>query len=99
MKALFGVVMMCVAGGVAAQEETKLVRCTSYAELAQTVMGARQAGVPLAKLLETSTNVEAFSGLFMMAYEYPAYHSPEMQEKTISDFYASEFIACMKEIK
>lgn len=98
MKALIGVVMMCVAGGVAAKDSA-LVKCTRYAELAQTVMKARQAGVPLAKLLETSTNVEAFSGLFMMAYEYPAYHSPEMQEKTISDFYASEFIACMKEIK
>lgn len=99
MKALIGVLMMCAAGGAVSADESKLVRCTGYAELAQTVMKARQAGVPLAKLLEASTNVEAFSGLFMMAYEYPAYHSPEMQEKTISDFYASEFIACMKEIK
>ena len=45
MKALIGVVMMCVAGGVAA-EDSALVKCTRYAELAQTVMKARQAGVP-----------------------------------------------------
>ena len=77
MKALIGVVMMCVASGAVAESESNLVKCTSYAELAQTVMGARQAGVPLSTLLEKSTNVEAFSGLFMIAYEYPAYHSKD----------------------
>jgi len=98
MKALIGVVMMCVAGGVAA-EDSALVKCTRYAELAQQVMKARQVGVPLGDLIKTSTNADLFTPLFMLAYEYPAYHSPEMQEKTISDFYASGFIGCMKGIK
>ena len=96
MKALIGVVMMCVAGGAVAADESKLVRCTSYAELAQQVMEARQIGVPLGDLIKTSTNADLFTPLFMLAYDEPAYRTEENQNRAISEFYADQFIACMK---
>lgn len=98
MKALIGVVMMCVVGGVAA-EDSALIKCTSYAELAQQVMEARQIGVPLGDLIKTSTNADLFTPLFMLAYDEPAYRTEENQNRAISEFYADQFIACMKEIK
>jgi len=71
MKALIGVVMMCVAGGVAAEGQvTKLEYCTQWAGLAQDFMTARQIGVPMSKVIDGN---EEFNELAMDAYSVPAY--------------------------
>lgn len=97
MKALIGVVMMCVAGGVAAEGQvTKLEYCTRWVGLAQDFMTARQIGVPMSKVIDDN---EEFNELAMDAYSVPAYAGEDAQQSAIDEFYANNFIKCMKEIK
>lgn len=97
MKALIGVVMMCVAGGVAADwQVTKLEYCTKWAGLAQDFMTARQIGVPMSKVIDDN---EEFNELAIDAYSVPAYAGEDAQQSAIDEFYANNFIKCMKGIK
>ena len=101
MKALIGVVMMCVAGGVAAGDDKSNVEmCKLSAEFAQAVMGARQAGVKADLVIEQASGAgDAFVELAVAIYGTTRFSSKEYQDKAIRNAYNDTFIGCMKDIK
>ena len=101
MKALIGVVMMCVVGGVAADEgKSNVEMCKLSAEFAQAVMGAHQAGVQADLVIEQASGAgDAFVELAVAIYGTTRFSAKENQDKAIMKAYNDTFIACMKEIK
>ncbi|RME56036.1 hypothetical protein D6779_11365 [Candidatus Parcubacteria bacterium] len=70
--------------------------CTSIAELAQSVMKARQVGVPMAEAFQAVGNNTLFQSIVIDAYEKPAFMTKSIQEKVIRDFYDKWFLSCIK---
>ena len=101
MRALIGVVMMCVAGGaVAGGDKSNVEMCKLSAKFAQAVMGAHQAGVQADLVIEQASGAgDAFVELAVAIYGTTRFSAKENQDKAIRNAYNDTFIACMKEIK
>lgn len=81
--------------------EAKLRACKSAATVAETIMRARQAGVPVVKLVDAIKAPEgparADALRFVQeAYAQPAWNGPELQTKAITDFGAAKYVECMQ---
>jgi hypothetical protein len=75
--------------------------CKAWHGLAETIMGARQEGVALPKMMETANSGvpavdEAAKKLLLMAYEQPHYSTPENQKRAIEDFANQVSLECYK---
>lgn len=101
MKALIGVVMMCVAGGVAAEGfDANIANCKSIARLSRAIMTSHQSGVPIDKVIEKTMEIEPkYIDLVMAIYGTTQFSSKEYQDKAIAKAYNDTFIACMREIR
>ena len=102
MKALIGLVMMCVAGGVAADEGVgaNIANCKAIAGLSRAIMTSHQSGVPIDTVIEKTMEIEPkYIDLVMAIYGTTQFSSREYQDKAIAKAYNDTFIACMKEIK
>jgi hypothetical protein len=101
MKALVVVVMMCVAGGVAANEDKSNVEmCKLSAEFARAVMGAHQAGVQADLVIEKASNVgDAYVDLAVAIYGTTRFRTKENQDEAIRNAYNDTFIGCLKVVK
>lgn len=101
MKALIGVVMMCVAGGVAADEGKSNVEvCKLSAKFSQAVMRAHQAGVQADLVIEQASKAgDAYVELAVAIYGTTRFSSKEYQDKAIRNAYNDIFIGCMKGVK
>ena len=86
-----------------AKEPTKRDFCKSHSELIGKVMHARQAGVPLSRILEILDDGSALSELeiemALMAYGKPRYSTERMQERAIQEFANNAMLLCMKHFK
>ena len=73
-------------------------RCAQLAELAESIMRARQRGVPLARQMEIAreNGIDARRSIIIMAYEEPHYSTPSIQERVIGDFRDEIHLACLK---
>lgn len=69
--------------------------CPKIAELASTVMKARQAGVPMRKMMELAES-DVTVGIVTGAYGYSAFTVPEVQDKVIQDFEDLWYLKCVK---
>ena len=58
--------------------------CPKIAQLSRSVMTARQAGVPMRKVMETE------------AYGQSVYNTPEIKERVIQDFEDQWYMKCVK---
>jgi len=68
--------------------------CTGYSNLAAQVMGYRQSGIPFTTVYNNIS--DKFKPIVVMAYEEPAYFSPEMKQRAKVDF-SNEFMrGCLK---
>lgn len=70
--------------------------CETIGKLAYATMDARQAGVPLMKLLELPTATELGKSMAMEAYESPRFHSESMQERAKTEFQTKWELLCVK---
>lgn len=72
--------------------------CTQMADLARTIMEARQSGVPMEKSVEIAQGVEVMRDLALLmveeAYDRPRWHSDSMQKREIQDFGETFYKAC-----
>lgn len=99
MKALIGVVMMCVAGGVAASEgiEANIANCKVFAGLSRAMMTSHQSGVPIDTVIEKAMEVAPnYIDLVLAIYGTTRFSSKEYQDKAIVKAYNDTFIGCMK---
>jgi hypothetical protein len=101
MKALIGVVMMCVAGGVAAEGvDANIANCKSIAGLSRAIMTSHQSGVPIDTVIEKTMEIEPnYIDLVLAIYGTTRFSSKEYQDKAIRNAYNDTFIGCMKGIK
>jgi len=76
--------------------------CGKYSELSESIMSARQAGVPAVKMIETQIETDnvAFFNLYkelvIEAYEWPRYSFEDLQQESINDFKNKIYIECLK---
>ena len=80
--------------------------CKSNAEVAETIMKARQAGVTLIRseeLINKNFGGTESANLFVliarMAYEEPRYSSEYYQQRAVKDFMDKIYLNCLKAVK
>lgn len=78
----------------ASQAEEKDV-CAVIGELAEKVMEAHQAGVPMSAVMEDSGDL--LKELAIEAYSKPRYSTPRMQQRIIAEFRDAVYLVCVKE--
>lgn len=69
------------------------IGCKDVGDIAESLMKARQANVPISKIIE---KVPKLKGLTLEAYKYPAYSSDKYRTKAIKEFRNRVEIACYK---
>lgn len=76
-----------------------MATCKSYADLAATVMEARQKGIAMSKLMATNESGDRIIEQFIIqAYDQPRMNVEENQQRMIRDFENDIYLACVKEI-
>ena len=84
-------------------QKTQSIDCTSIAELAGAVMGARQAGVPMDKMYNLPSDDAAVQRLARIlitgAFEIPMMMTKSNKERVTTDFRNQAFAACLKSHK
>lgn len=74
--------------------------CAAQADMAEIVMKARQAGVPMSSLLEIGAPApNPYRQLIISAYELPRMSYAPNQEKMIQDFRNDYHLLCFKAIE
>ena len=74
--------------------------CSSMYDLAETIMNARQNGLPMPKMRELVKNtgdksmIKIGNSLIEWAYSEPKYHSEEMQKHSTNKFAEEAYYAC-----
>jgi len=73
--------------------------CRLYSDLATTIMGARQHGIPMADVMEVEADpsiADLRRSLIIWAYEEPRYYTEDLQRDSAVDFANEVYLACMK---
>lgn len=74
--------------------------CDNWGALARTTMDARQAGVPMRKLIDgmnPGDQSETMTRMIVLAYDSPRYHTDEHQQREITEFENKVYAACLRE--
>lgn len=77
-------------------QPTPLEVCTSYAELAETLMEGRQAGVSMARAMDVAKDDPTVSKMVIMAYDEPRMSVEENKRRAVEDFRDLIFMGCIK---
>lgn len=72
--------------------------CKEQERAASVVMQARQAGVPLSKMLEIGKDEPLVIAFVRMAFTYPKYRTEEYRQETIDNFANTAYIMCRKSL-
>ena len=74
--------------------------CTKIGELAKTVQGNRQAGVPAAKMIEIAENygeqAKILELIVIDAYKSPRFDTDRYQQKEITEFHNKWLLGCLE---
>lgn len=102
MKAMIAAILISTVTASSAIAADKAYDCPQMDKMAESVMKARQNGVPMAKMYEASVTDNSYtSRVFKMlidgAYKESAYSSPKYKEKAIVDFRDTIFQACLQQ--
>ena len=78
--------------------------CRLVKELAESTMGARQAGVDIIDVIETANKTGGKLGalskaIAIDAYKMPAYSTREYRDKETAEFGTRHYLNCIKSIK
>lgn len=99
MKKLIAMLLTISAFQVQAEESTPLEFCTVVSQTAQSIAEARFNGLPMSKALEIVEESEAITTVVMMAYDLPAYRTPEMQRQEATELANRVMKICLKAVK
>lgn len=84
-------VMMMVALNASAKETDT---CKNIAEVAETIMDARQSGVSVVDMMEIAGDNDLMKKMVIYAYKQPKYNGAEFRRKEIASFKNEFYIAC-----
>lgn len=87
----------------ASAEPTTQETCKSIADLAGTIMKARQNGRDMSELMELvgkyfedAEERKPYDRMVVLAYDSPRYSTEEYKNKAVSDFKNSVYLGCFK---
>ena len=86
----------------AAAEASKFDNCNKVAQLSESIMSARQKGVPAERAYmvfskeENPTARDAYMALVTQAYEVPRFQTDENKRNAVSDFKDKTLVSCMR---
>lgn len=102
MKRFAMMALVAVMAQPAVAQDTKLTwqeRCNVMAGLAGSIMGARQAGVPMSKSMETAEDDKLTQMIVLEAYDSPRYNGMELKQREISEFRDKWYMYCAKALR
>lgn len=70
-------------------------RCSSMGDLAEQIMGARQDGIAMSKMIETAQG-QLTETMIMGAYERPRYNTEANRKREIGDYRDAWYLRCVK---
>ena len=70
--------------------------CTSYSELAKSVMESRHVGVGLPKMLEIADDDEVAVAIVMEAFDHPQFRTEQAIKRSAREFANQQMLGCMK---
>jgi len=76
--------------------EAEQATCKDVQDMANSIMGARQAGAPMSKLYEIADGNKLLEHMVIAAYEQPQYATDEYQQKAVKRFADKYFLSCIK---
>ena len=94
MKTLIATLALLMALSVPAQAEP--ASCQQIAELAKSIMTARQKGVSMSKVMEIAGDNKLFKEMMVDAYETGRYIVESNQRRETADFRDKWYLACYK---
>ena len=106
MKTILTVLFFILITTPAFAEDTWKTTCEALSETAGSIMSARQAGVPLAQMMNMLTEKEPVGatekdkryveGLVLQAYEQPRFNTEDDKNNSINDFQNTIYLRCAK---
>jgi hypothetical protein len=94
IKVVMAVVLIALMPGACLADD----HCAVFSRMANEFMSCHQAGVPLEKMMEIATN-DIAKEMVLLAYSFPRYQTPEIQQQTISEFRDRAYLACSKNMR
>lgn len=82
MKSIITAAIIAMATSAQAQEDP----CPAFGGLAETMMIARQSGLPMSQMMELAGEEDIFRRMVIDAYDRPRYGTEEIQRLEIQDF-------------
>lgn len=73
--------------------------CLSYSELAASIMGARQRGVPMSRMMKIADGDKMTEAMLIDAYDRPRMNLEENQLEMTRDFENQIYLACTKNLR
>ena len=72
--------------------------CLVHSQTVKTIMGARQKGIPLAKVLSVIT-AERMQPVILDIYDYPKFSTIKMQHRAIDEMENKALVSCLKKLR
>lgn len=82
-----------------ASPEVRLILCNSVSEISSTIMQQRQAGRPMADMMQIAGKSELahlVQPIIIDAYEINRYQTAEVQREEVEDFRDKWYLTCVK---
>ncbi|QXH45377.1 hypothetical protein KSS93_21225 [Pseudomonas xanthosomatis] len=96
--AAYAVIGVSNAAQPSAKELAQKVNCMASYQVAEQIMGDRQAGITLPDEMEHHKDHEFLHDLIDKAYAKPFYSGEEYKKRAIQDFAEAEYAECKKEV-
>lgn len=73
-------------------------KCLTYSQLAESIMQARQEGVPMSTVMEILLPIggKLAPAMVTLAYEEPRWGSEDLQQMAIANFRDENYLACFR---
>lgn len=86
---------------VLGQSKEAMEVCEEYSESARLIMGARQDGVEIAKVMRLAEKADdaAIKDIVVRAYSEPRYNTERNKQNSVTDFSNEVYLACITALK
>lgn len=100
MKKFCAMTLAFVLGGIVleahAQDAEDMAYCAEVSSLAESMMDHRQKGTGMAKMMEVAGELLLAREMVIMAFEQPAFSTPDYQRKAVRQFADEWYLACVQ---
>jgi len=80
-------------------KENDLGICESVSGLAKSIMGARQSGVSISKIMQLANGSTLAESLIIAAYGKPSFSTEQYKEEVIREFSDEAYLSCIKTLR